>query len=1228
VGYDVFISYSHGGDDLLSERVQDALGKFAKPWYRRRALKVFRDKTSLAANPGLWTSISEAIDDSRYFLFLASPDSAQSVWCGREVSQWREKHGSENLLVLLTDGEILWDEKVNDFDWGVTTAVGAAFAGAFAEEPFHIDMRWARSEVQLDPSDGRFRDQIADIASPVHGVAKDELTGEDVRQHRRAIRLAISAAIALAFLTVAAIATSVFAVNAAGAARRSAAQARAAEKRATDSLEKELVAQRLAEERRKAERRARLLAVKRQREAQAARDSLAVANENLNTANDNLTDANNNLTQRGLALRQSTLLAQARLAARRSEQLMGSGDQTYQLGVLLASEAVRHACASSAIDPNVLIEAGPTYYPNDGCTQPGELDGSVSGSAVAALANVGGRYVTGRLAGTSSFTSRDGEELLYPIAWSADGQHLATYSTVPSNPAQVVQVWNADGSPIATATSATGMTSETALSADGTTLALTSSTPAGNAVSTWSLGTGADPPAGAGHRPALSANGSVVAWIAPGRSMAVAVKVGQSSSRAIALPYKPVEVAVSDDGSLVAALVTTGPDAYSLVPIDANTGRAGRALAVGDFTIGASVWSNPPRVANGATADRPALWFAPGRPRVWVYNNLRHVGLDLRSDGPAPTAQIFDRLTVPVSIGDQTYLQASTPSGRVAVLLDLNATPPTYQVWTLSGAGWTTTGIAPLQLCISQGSCSVSISPNGAELAVSSLSALQIVHLRSPAGSASGIVPNPIGAAASAVVAGPSGRTALSWSASAIALVDSAAHSARRLPIALSPGERFDAVGFSPRGAFYVAVVGQGTGCPCRVVVLDAATGAVVGGTRLGATRLEVANERPVGVSLDDGGRIVAVTFDDNPKISFDVHHRALVTYATDGGRPLLVRPNRSLEIGQDFASAPAFQPGTEQVGIVATAGGSRRVDGVLLDARTGAVAHTLGMQAGVVTLADNSYGNRPSALRFSPDGRKLAWNAGGSVVVWEIGGIPNGVGVSSNVVLTSAATFDPTALAIADNGQVATAGFSFYPTNINNVVLTGDELGRFLQPVGIARIVPPRVPQTEGQISVAIPATGQIGAVALDANGSRFFTDTFGATPAALLAQLCASSSRAITAEEWQTYFPGEPYTPACTYSTPIATALDATPPAVLPRISVPVRARAASASVGSAAAGSGAAGSGAARDVAAPAQAYRKRYMGIVSNSLAVVTRPTYSHAKSPPHSSVHTAAKASVT
>ena len=1219
VGYDVFISYSHGGDDLLSERVQDALGKFAKPWYRRRALKVFRDRTALAANPGLWTSISEAIDDSRYFLFLASPESAESVWCGREVSQWRAKHGSEGLLVLQTDGEIKWDESANDFDWGATTALGAAFAGAFAEEPFHVDMRWARSEVQLDVTDGRFRDQIADIASPVHGVPKDELTGEDVRQHRRAIRLAIGAAIALAFLTVAAVAMSVFAVNSAAAARRNAAQARAAEKATKTALDQVL------QEKKKTELQ-RALAISNEKDAKAnaktARENERLANENADRARKarrlaenravSLARANNNLTRRGLALRQSTLLAQARLAARRSEQLMGSGDQTYQLGVLLASEALRHACASAAIDPNVLVKAGPDYYPNDGCAQSVDIDGSVAGSAVSALANAGGGFVTGKLAGTGSYTTADGTTLPYRVAWSADGQRLATFSTVPSNPAQAVQVWNADGSLTATATSAAGMTSETALSADGTTLALTSNTPSGGAsVSAQPLQGGPDPLGGAGHRPALSANGSVMAWLAPNRAKAVAIKVGQASPRAVALPRTPVEVAVSADGSAVAALVATAPDTYSLVPIDVASGRAGRAVAVGRFAAGVSLWSNPPRITPHATADPPAMWFDASRPRVWVYTNERHVGVSVR----ATTATVVDRWSVPpaLSSGDPLSFQTSTPSGRVAVIVNFNAAIPNYEVWTNVGSGWTTTGTAPLQLCISQGSCSLSISPNGTQLAVSSLSALQIIHLTSPAGSASGIIANagstPAGAT---VVSGPSGRTALGWSAQTVALVDSATRSVRRLPIPLATGERFDAVGFSPRGAYYVAVIGHGTACPCRAVILDATSGSVVGGAQLGSTALTAnAARKPVGVSLDDNASTIAVTFDDRPGSSTGAHHAALVTYSAQGV-PLQVRPNESLGIDNTIVSAPMFEPGSSNVALVATVRGSR-VGGLIIDARSGVIAHTLGMQAGVVTLPSNSYGNDGSALRFSPDARKLAWNAGGSVVIWDVGDAGAGAGVSSNVVLTSSSSFDPTGLAITNTGQVATVGYSYYNELRNigtNVVLTGDELGRFLQPVGVARLASPTLASAPGQMSVAMPSNGQIASVTLDFNGSRFFTDTYGATPATLLAQLCASSSRAITPEEWQTYFPGEPYTPACASPASTPQALDATPPALIPRVTVPTAARAASASLG------------------VPAQAYRKRYIGIVSNSLAVVTRPTYSQAKSPSHSSVHTAAKASVT
>ena len=52
----------------------------------------------------------------------------------------------------------------------------------------------------------RFRDAAAELAAPVHGIDKDELVGEDVRQHRRAVRLARGAVASISVLALVAIA--------------------------------------------------------------------------------------------------------------------------------------------------------------------------------------------------------------------------------------------------------------------------------------------------------------------------------------------------------------------------------------------------------------------------------------------------------------------------------------------------------------------------------------------------------------------------------------------------------------------------------------------------------------------------------------------------------------------------------------------------------------------------------------------------------------------------------------------------------------------------------------------------------------------------------------------------------------------------------------------------------------------------------------------------------------
>ena len=189
-------------------------------------------------------------------------------------------------------------------------------------------------------------------------------------------------------------------------------------------------------------------------------------------------------------------------------------------------------------------------------------------------------------------------------------------------------------------------------------------------------------------------------------------------------------------------------------------------------------------------------------------------------------------------------------------------------------------------------------------------------------------------------------------------------------------------------------------------------------------------------------------------------------------------------------------------------------------------------MRPGVVTVDPDQYGNDGYALRFTPDGQQLAWNTGGGVVVWDVGAAASGQAVQTDIVLTSGSDFDPTALAISDNGEVATVGLNFY-SDIDGAhgtysVLTGDELGRSLQPLGTARIAPAS-DQPEARMSVAIPTPGQIAAVAIDSDGNRFFTDLWGTTPGSLLSQLCTAASRPLSAAEWDIYFPGEPYQPAC---------------------------------------------------------------------------------------------------
>ena len=177
VKYDAFISYSHSADGGLAPAVQKALHRFAKPWYRLRMLHIFRDQTSLAVTPELWGSIENALSQSKHFLLCASPEAAASHWVRDEIEWWLRNRDSRRMFILLTAGDILWDPKIDDFDWKTTTALPRTLSGAFTAEPLYVDLRFARDADDLSLRNASFREAILDLAAPLHDRPKDELGG-------------------------------------------------------------------------------------------------------------------------------------------------------------------------------------------------------------------------------------------------------------------------------------------------------------------------------------------------------------------------------------------------------------------------------------------------------------------------------------------------------------------------------------------------------------------------------------------------------------------------------------------------------------------------------------------------------------------------------------------------------------------------------------------------------------------------------------------------------------------------------------------------------------------------------------------------------------------------------------------------------------------------------------------------------------------------------------------
>ena len=118
------------------------------------------------------------------------------------MAHWLDHNTIDTLLIGVTGGGLCWDEATGDFAARDNMPLPPVLAGQFVTEPKWVDLRTYRDGA--DKGDAKFTELAADFAAAIRGMPKEDLLSQEVRQQRRALTLAWSAAASLLVLAGAA----------------------------------------------------------------------------------------------------------------------------------------------------------------------------------------------------------------------------------------------------------------------------------------------------------------------------------------------------------------------------------------------------------------------------------------------------------------------------------------------------------------------------------------------------------------------------------------------------------------------------------------------------------------------------------------------------------------------------------------------------------------------------------------------------------------------------------------------------------------------------------------------------------------------------------------------------------------------------------------------------------------------------------------------------------------
>jgi len=202
--FDAFLSYSWKTDSEIAPILQESLQKFLCPWYRIRALNIFRDLSALAASEDLEKSLKEKLDRSHHLIVLASPRAKTSTGMEFEAHYWYSKPRSGQTIVVVTDGDYPDWESIR------ADALPPTLCEKMKWTPLWIDISRWRSRIAITSHAALVKSLHEELRQLVllfyPGKSWSELLGEERTQRRKALRLVWTAVLSLSLITAVAVA--------------------------------------------------------------------------------------------------------------------------------------------------------------------------------------------------------------------------------------------------------------------------------------------------------------------------------------------------------------------------------------------------------------------------------------------------------------------------------------------------------------------------------------------------------------------------------------------------------------------------------------------------------------------------------------------------------------------------------------------------------------------------------------------------------------------------------------------------------------------------------------------------------------------------------------------------------------------------------------------------------------------------------------------------------------